>query len=210
MLSEPTRHTNPVPAQEQQIKPGRSRAFVGTVLLLFATVAVLAAGVWGVVSSLGAEAPAARIGEMVEVPGGQFSVDRFAPEHMAPMKMGGFAKQGMNMAMPQNMDMTPKGMERLTVDFTLIAGDGGDLAYSPEDFRIGGESMNETGPYRSRFGTGTVPVGSAFSGTMTFQVPKEADNLTLSFDDGRSVALNLEPGKGGASEEGGEDHGAEH
>lgn len=192
---------------DRRARVGRAR--VGVVLLFLAVAATLAAGVWGVASSLGAEAEPAGVGEPVAVSGGTFVVDRSAPEHMAPMKMGGFAKQGMNMAMPQKgMDMPPEGMERFTVDVTLAAGEDGALGFSEEDFTLQGEGMGEVAPHRSALGSGEVPAGSAVSGTMNFQVPEEAENLALSFDGGRAVALDA--GTGGGSSGGGSSHGGGH
>jgi len=58
-------------------------------------VAALVAAGWGVIYSLTAEAPPARVGESVEVPGGLVRVDSVASEHMASMQMGKFAQAGM-------------------------------------------------------------------------------------------------------------------
>ena len=130
---------------------------------------------------------------------------RFRNPNGIYMKMGNFAKQGMNMAMPQNMDMPPEGMERFTVDVTLAAGEGGNLAYSEKDFRFGGEGMAEVGPHRSTLGSGSVPAGGVVSGTINVQVPEDAENLTLSFDGGQPVALDA--GGGDAEGEAGGSHG---
>ncbi|QIN85354.1 hypothetical protein GBA63_21805 (plasmid) [Rubrobacter tropicus] len=189
--------------------PGRLREAAGSVLLLAAVVGALAAGGWGLLSHAGVqEAAPAAMGEAVSAGDGQLVVDRFAPEHMAPMKMGGFAKHGMNMAMPQNMDMAPEGMERYTVDVTLAAGEGGDLKFSEKDFRFGGEGMAEVGPHRSTLGSGSVPAGGVVSGTINVQVPEEAENLTLSFDGGQPVALDA--GGGDAEGEAGREDGGSH
>ena len=200
----PVRSTGDAPANQQG--GGKPRAPIANLFLFAALAAVLFAGGWGLMGSLAAEGPAAPLGEAVAVSGGTFSVDRVAPEHMAPMKMGGFAKQGMNMAMPKNMDMPPEGMERLTVDVTLAAGENADLRFSEEDFRLGGEGMGEVGPHRSALASGTVPAGAAVSGTMTFQVPKEATELVLGFGGGRPVALD--DGSGAADKRAGKDDGS--
>lgn len=173
----------------------RYRAFVGALILAAAVVAALAAGGWGLVSSLTGEAPPARIGEAAMVPGGAFIVEKVTPEHMAPMKMGKFSQQGMNMAMP-NMDMVPDGYTRFAVNVTLEAR-GGELAYAPEDFRLSGKGFKTDGPIRSQLGEGAVPDGSAVSGNLVFQAPEKAKGLTLEFDGGRAVALDLPAGESG-------------
>lgn len=190
----------------------RRRARVANVLLLAAVVAALAAGLWGLISSLGAEAPPARVGEAVEVSGGIVVVDRVTPEHMAPMQTKKFAAGGMNMS-SMGMAMAPEGYERFAVFVTLAADEDGELNYSPEDFRVSGEEMKEDGPVRSELEAGTIPAGSAVSGNLVFQAPEEASKLRLSFDDGRSIALDLEPAagdsgpsNGGQPESGGHDH----
>lgn len=165
------------------------RAFIGGLILALAVFAALAAGGWGLVSSLTGEEPPARIGEAAAVPGGALLVEKVTPEHMASMKTGKFGQQGMNMAMP-NMDMAPDGYARFSVDVTLEAR-GGELAYAPGDFRLSGEGFKTDGPVRSQLGEGAVPDGSAVSGNLVFQAPEKAKGLTLEFDGGRPVALDL-------------------
>jgi Domain of unknown function (DUF4352) len=179
------------PAIPARVVPARRRARGANVLLLAAVVAALAAGVWGVISSLGTEAPPARVGEAVEVSGGSFVVDRVTPEHMAPMQSSKFSAGGMNMS-SMGMDMAPEGYERFAVVVTLAADEDGALSYSPEDFRVSGGGMKEDGPVRSELDASTIPAGSAVSGNLVFQAPEEASKLRLSLDGGRSVALDLE------------------
>lgn len=185
----------------------RRRRRVGGLLLALAVVAAVVAGGWGVVSSL-AGAPPARIGEAAEVPGGILRVDRVTPEHMAPMQMKNFAKKGMSMS-GMVPDMTPKGQRRFNVDVTLAAEKGG-LGYSEDQFRLTGEGVKETGPLRSKLGSGQIPAGSAISNTLVFQVPEKADNLVLSFDGGRRIALDLPASKGGNSHGGSQNGGKGH
>ena len=200
------------PAIPARVVADKRRGRGANVLLLAAVVAALAAGVWGVISSVGTEAPPARVGEAVSVSGGTFVVDRVTPEHMAPMQSNKFSAGGMNMS-SMGMDMAPEGYERFAVFVTLAADENGDLVYSPEDFRVSGEGMREDGPVRSEFEAGTIPAGSAVSGNLVFQAPEEASKLRLSLDEGRSVALDLEPSAegsgqshGGQPEGGGHDH----
>ena len=192
------------------VAKGRGRRpLLAGVLLAVAVVAVLAAGGWGLFSALGAGQPPARMGEAVEASGGLVRVDDVTPEHMTPMQPEKFAQSGMNMS-SMGMDMAPKGQRRFAVGVTLSGGEGANLRYSPEDFRITGEGLEEeTGPIRHRLAAGTLGKGSAISGTLVFEVPEEAEGLELSFDGGRPVSLDLPPveegeghGHGGGKPEG--------
>lgn len=174
----------------------RYRALIGGLILALAVLAAIVAGGWGLVSSLTGEEPPARLGEAATVPGGALLVEKVTPEHMASMKMGKFGQQGMNMAMP-NMDMAPDGYTRFSVNVTLEAR-GGELDYTPEDFRLSGEGLKTDGPVRSQLGEGVVPEGSAVSGNLVFEAPEKAKGLTLEFDGGRHVALDLPAQEGGS------------
>jgi hypothetical protein len=160
-----------------------------------------------VIYSLTTEAPPARVGEAVGVPGGQLLVEKVTPEHMASMQMGKFAQAGMSGMSSMGMDMAPEGQRRFAVDVTLAA-ERGDLSYSPDDFRISGEGMNkEAGPIRSQLDGETIPAGGAISGNLVFQAPEDAKGLMLSFGDGgRKVALDLKP----ATQGDGHSHGGHH
>ena len=173
----------------------RYRAFAGVVVLALGVLGALVAGGWGVVASLSDEAPPARIGEDVEIPGGILRVEKVTPEHMAPMQSSKFSGAGMSMS-STGMDMAPEGYERFIVEVTLV-GRGGELAYSPEDFRLSGPDVKDHGPVRSQLPAGAGPDGSAVTGNLIFQAPEDAKGLMLRFDDGRSVALNLPAGEGG-------------
>ena len=188
----------------------KRRARVANVLLLAAVGAALAAGLWGLFSSLGTQAPPARIGEAVEISGGFLVADRVTPETMAPMQSNKFSAGGMNMS-SMGMDMAPEGYERFAVVVTLAADEDGELSYSPEDFRVSGEGLKEDGPVRSELEAGTIPAGSAVSGNLVFQAPEEASKLRLSFDGGRPVALDLGPvAEGSGHSHGGQPEGDGH
>lgn len=190
---------------------GRYRAAVGYATLLFGVVGALGAGGWGVVSSLGAEPPAAQVGSWVQAPGGLMRVDRVAPESMAAMQMDKFAEQGMSMGAPTGMDMAPDGQRRFAVDVTLAAGEDGELAYSPDEFRLTGAGTEGSAPLRDTLLEGTVPAGGRVSGTLVFQAPEGAEDLKLSLGDGGNpVALPLEPTSGENGGEGGKGGGHEH
>lgn len=190
-------------------KARRYRKLFGGLLLALAVSATLLVGGWGVISSLAAGAPPARIGEAAEVPGGILRVEEVTPENMAPMQMGKFANKGMSMS-GNIPDMTPDGQRRFNVDVTLASAESGLLSYSMDDFRLTGEGMKETGPLRSKIGSGKLPAGSAVSNTLVFQVPEKAKDFTLSFDGGRRIALDLPAGKGGGSHGGARNGGNGH
>lgn len=186
----------------------RYRALTGGIFLAVAVLAALVIGGWSLVSSLTVGAPAARIGESVGASGGLVRVDSVTPERMAAMQMQNFAKSGMNMAGPTNMDMAPEGQRRFTVEFTLAA-ESGSIAYSPEDFQISGEDVKASGPIRTQLGAGTLAEGQAVSGNLVFQAPEKAKDLMLNFDGGRRIALDLPAAEKGGSDGGkaGEGHG---
>jgi hypothetical protein len=197
-------------------RPARLATLAKFVFALTVLAALVATG-WGVIYSLlNTEAPPARVGETVEVPAGLLRVDSVAPEHMASMQMGKFAKAGMGGMSSMGMDMAPEGQRRFVVDLTLGAKDG-DLSYSPEDFSISGEGVKHSAPIRDQLDSGTLPAGSAISGRLVFQVPEETTKLMLGFgDDGQEVALNLNESEahshGGAAtqSQAGEDHSHHH
>jgi hypothetical protein len=186
-----------------QIQYGRvsgNRTMIGGVLLTVALAAVLVAGGWGLISSLYAEAPPARVGETVEVSGGLMRVDGVTQERMAPMQSSKFSAGGMNMS-SMGVDMAPEGQRRFAVSVTLAAGEDADFAYSAEDFRVSGPGLEASGPIRHQLPSGTVPTGRSVSGNLVYQVPNDAHGLKLSFDGGRPVALDLPP-----AEDGGQHH----
>lgn len=205
------------PAIPARAGTGKRRRRLANVVLFAAVGAVLAAGGWGLLSSLGVQGPPARVGEAVEVPGGVLVVDKVTPEHMAPMQSNKFSAGGMSMS-SMGMDMAPEGYERFAVDVTLTAGEDGEMGYSAEDFRVSGEGMKEVGPIRSELESGTLPAGSAVAGNIVFQAPEEASKLILSLDEGQRVALDLGPSQetsghahGGQPEGGGDpDEGHDH
>ncbi|QIN78433.1 hypothetical protein GBA65_07735 [Rubrobacter marinus] len=81
------------------------------------------------------------------------------------------------------------------------------LSPSPEDFRVSGESVEETGPIRHRLDAKEVPPGSAATGTLVFQVSEGKEDLRLSFGGARPVALEEAPAGRGAEKPAGDGHG---
>lgn len=203
-LQASTRNIESLADHDASAEPGgtlRVRSAIGGILVVLAITAVVIGGGWSMISAAvaGAAAPA-RAGEPVEVPGGLFQVDRVIPESMAPMQMENYSKSGMFMS-GMVMDMTPEGKKRFVLEISL-SGRNGDLRYAERDFRVNGEGMKETRPLRGQLGSGMMSSGEATSGILTFQVPKEAENLVLSFRDSRPVILDL-----GSSENPNKSHG---
>ncbi len=195
----------PLASYKSYAPTGARRIKPAGFLLAVLTLAVLAAGGWGVISSLNTEASPARVGEAVGISGGLLRVEQVTSEHMAPMQSKKFAASGMGMS-SMGMDMAPEGSRRFAVDVTLAA-ERGNLSYSPKDFRLTAAGMKkEATPIRHQLGSGTIPVGSAVSGSLVFQVPEDVRALRLSFGDGggQSVALDLEES---ATEGNGHSHG---
>lgn len=186
-------------APQASARTGEHHGRITGLLLALVTMAVLAAGGWGVISSLNAERLPAGVGDAVGVPGGMLLVDKVTPERMASMQMGKFAQAGMSGMSSMGMDMVPEGQRRFVVDVTLAA-ESADLSYSPDDFRVSGKGLKESGPIRHQLDAGTLPAGGAISGSLVFQAPVEAKELTLSFGDKeQKIALNLDPAEEGDS-----------
>src|SRR3712207_7379842 len=94
------------------------------------------------------------------------------------------------------MDVAPEGQRRFAVDVTLAASEGSDLSHSPrDDFRISGKGIEDSAPIRYQLEGGTLPAGSAISGSLVFQAPEEVRSVMLSFGDdgGQKIALDLKP-----------------
>lgn len=175
-------------------------------MLFVATLAAIAVGGWGLLTSLSSPASPVAIGDTVEVPGGLLRVDGVTPEHMDPMQPGKFGASGMSMQSP-GMDMAPEGFRHFTVDLSLAAPENDSFSYSAKDFTVSGEGMEEAGPIRHQLEAGTLAPATAVSGALVFQAPEKAKNLTLSFGDSRQpVALDLKPGEGGHGHGGGKEN----
>jgi hypothetical protein len=153
-----------------------------------------------------AAAEPAQLGEMVELPGGLLRVDQVTPETMAPMHAGNFGKSGMNMS-GMGVDMTPEGYRRFTVEFTVAAEARGGLQFAPEQFHVTGSGMEVATPLRSQLGDQFAPQGSAFTGSLVFQVPDKASNLVLSLDDSsQPISLDLPTADDHHDHDDGHDH----
>ncbi|MBI3241379.1 MAG: hypothetical protein HYZ49_03705 [Chloroflexi bacterium] len=160
--------------------------------LALAVVAVLAAGVWGLFSPrLASDSGAATsIGEFARVPGGLVRVDGVTPEHMADMNMQGFAATGMSMS-AMGMDTAPEGYRRFSLDVTLVGQGKDGLRFSPAQFRVAGEGIEDAFPIRAELGDGWVPSGNVLNGSLLYQVPESASRLQLVVESGARPALIL-------------------
>lgn len=175
--------------------PSSRRPLIFGALLFVATLAVLAVGGWGLLASLGSQAPPALVGDTVEVTGGSLRVEEVTPESMAPMQTKKYQRSGMSMS-ANVPDMTPEGYKRFNVDVSLAA-ETADINFSAKDFRLTGEGIDQVTPLRHELNTSILPEGSAIQGIVVFQVPEDAKNLMLTFDGSRQpVALDVPGGKG--------------
>lgn len=192
-------------------KKTRRSVFAGAFLFVL-TLAALAAGGWGLLASVGAQAPPVGVGDTVEVSGGSLRVDEVTPESMAPMQTKKYQRSGMSMS--SNVpDMTPEGYKRFNVDLTLAAETAG-INYLAKDFLLTGEGIDQVKPLRNELDPGLLPRGSAIQGILVFQVPEDAKNLMLTFGDSRQpIALDVPGGKGHSNHSsggGGGDDGHDH
>jgi hypothetical protein len=121
----------------------------------------------------------ARVGQYVQVSGGQMRVDAVLPETLAPMNHQKFANLGMTMA-AMVPDSTPEGMRTFAVLVTVI-GEHPGFEFELDHFTVSGKGMQQVTALRSDIGAALVPAGSVMQGTVVFRVPIEATNLTLQY-----------------------------
>ena len=153
--------------------------------------AMLLAGLWGVSANRsGDEQAGTAPAGWVDVPGGWLTVREVSDRAINHKAMP-------NMQTMPDPDPVADGYVRLTVDLSLAARDG-TLRWKPADFAIEGKGVGVVRPHRAQLGDGVIPDGAQVAGGLTFDVPKEARNLTLSFRDGGSVPLQLPGGHSGA------------
>jgi hypothetical protein len=188
-----SRTTRPVPPSGRAAAPRPARAAFRTWVLLGGLVAlVVAAGLWGLSGSRGGEAPVG-LGDEVRFAGGAFVAESVAEIDLShPM-----AGPGMQMPMGAGVPEIAEGVRRVEVDVTVIADTSGDLRFETEQFRIRGAGMAPAGPVTPEQGGAFVPAGGSLTRTLTFEVPEELTELTLTRVDGeRGVTLPLVPATG--------------
>lgn len=155
---------------------------VATVIAVAA--AMLLAGLWGLQADRSDDdhagtAPAG----WVDVPGGWLTVREVSNRAVNHKGMPGMQ------TMP-DPDPVPEGYVRLTVDLSLAARDQ-TLRWKPADFTVEGEGIGVFRPHRAQLGDGVIPAGTQVAGGLTFDVPRKARSLRLSFRDGGGVRLHL-------------------
>jgi hypothetical protein len=197
--------TRPAPSGTEPTPRGRAatagpaRAGFRTWLLLGGLVTlVVAAGLWGLSASRGGDAPVG-LGEEVRFAGGVFVAQSLAEIDLShPM-----AGPGMQMPMGAGVPEIAEGVRRIEVDVTVIADTSGDLRFESEEFRIQGPGMSPAAPVVPEQGGSFVPAGGVLTRTLTFEVPEELTELTLTRADGeRGIMLLLDP-----ATDDGHDHG---
>ncbi|HEU4793009.1 MAG TPA: hypothetical protein VFS96_05060, partial [Nitrolancea sp.] len=147
------------------------------------------------------------VGEAIQIPDGLLRVEEIKPEVMSHTMT--------KMSTTMGLDMAPEGYRRFTVSVTLIGQAKSGLHYAADQFRISGEGVDKPTAIRYGLGNGVVPVGSATSGTLLFQVPNTTPHVLLTYGGGnQAIALDLpesgsshdSPPQGGA----GSDHHGGH
>ena len=98
----------------------------------------------------------------------------------------------------------PEGLQRFSVTVTLAADDGAALTCTRRDFTVSRPGVQPVVPVSGQIKGATLQAGTAVSGGLTFDVPKESSQLTLQFRGGQTVALPALPaaktGQHGAEE----------
>jgi len=146
--------------------------------------AMLLAGLWGLSADRsGDEQAGTAPAGWVDVPGGWLTVREVSDRAVDHKAMPGMQ------TMP-DPDPVPKGYVRLTVDLSLAARDE-TLRWKPADFAVEGKGVGVVRPHRAQLGDGVVPADTQVAGGLTFDVPKNAHNLTLQFRDGTLIPLAL-------------------
>ena len=146
--------------------------------------AMLLAGLWGLSADRSGEEQAGTApAGWVDVPGGRLTVREVSNRAVDHKAMP-------NMQTMPDPDPVPKGYVRLTVDLSLAARDE-TLRWKPADFTVEGKGVGVVRPHRAQLGDGVIPEDTQVSGGLTFDIPKGARALRLSFRDGGSVPLAL-------------------
>lgn len=132
----------------------------------------------------------AAAGDTVAVPGGTISVTAVIPETIGPMNHSGYAQLGMSM---QTMvpDSTPEGQRTFTVLVSLVGAAAGGLDAAAERFTVSGAGLAAEAPLRAELGDALVPPGSGMTGVLVFRVPAELEAVTLRYDGGHPITLQL-------------------
>jgi hypothetical protein len=143
----------------------------GTVVLAIAVLAVVAVGLWGVVTTrfLG-HAGHPQVGDVVEFDGGSLRVDAVLDVDLSAPMSG----PGMNMGPSSGVPDIPDGTRWVTVDLTMAAPSDGALRIDPDLFLVAAEDGVAAGPVALDDGGSLVPAGARMSRGFTYQVPEDS------------------------------------
>ena len=148
--------------------------------------AVLATGLWSLSAVPGAVSPAGP-GELGLV-GGVVRVDAVVSAARPQQAMPG---------MGADNDPVAEDERRVSVDVTLRADEDSTLEYVAQRFRLTPDGGAAQAPHKLMLAGEELPPGTALSGTLIFDVPKDARSATLAYDESSTdVTLPAETGGG--------------
>ena len=137
--------------------------------------AVLAAALWSLTAVSGAVSPAGPgelglVGGVVHVDG---VVSAARPQHAMP-------------GMGTDDDPVAEDERRISVDVTLRADEDDTLEFAAERFRLSAAGGPAAAPHKLVLPEEALPPGTSLSGTLIFDVPKDATSATLAYGDSRT------------------------
>ena len=137
--------------------------------------AVLAAALWSMTAVSGAVSPAGPgelglVGGVVHVDG---VVSAARPQHAMP-------------GMGTDDDPVAEDERRISVDVTLRADEDDTLEFAAERFRLSAAGGPAAAPHKLVLPEEALPPGTSLSGTLIFDVPKDATSATLAYGDSRT------------------------
>ena len=160
-------------------------------LVSLVTVGVLAGGVWGLTAPRDAgHAHGSAAVATVGLPDGTLRVDGLVDKQVGHVMPG--------MSMP---DDVPVGMRRFAVDVSLGATEDEVLRYDQRDFTVSAPGVEPVVPVAGQIDSGALQPGAAISGSLSFDVPKDATVLTLQFRDSEQIVLPALPAVAGEHDE---------
>jgi hypothetical protein len=160
----------------------RRRSVLVPLAALVGVVAVVAVAVWSLVWAVGKD-PDLGPGR-VALEEGQVKVDRVTSAARPGMAMPG---------MGTDDDPVSEGMRRVSVDVTLQATEDDPLRFRVERFSLQAPGEEPVAPHRSVLPESVLPPGTQLSGTLVFEVPKDATTAVLRYDGGDGTDVGLPP-----------------
>ena len=157
------------------------------VLLSLVTLGVVAGGTWGLLAPRGAEdgdhpGHGATAVRTLDLDDGTLRIEGLVDKQVGHVMAG--------MAVAEDV---PVGMRRFGVNVSLGATEDRSLVYSRRDFTVSGDGVLPVVPVEGQIGDGVLTPGRALSGSLSFDVPKEATSLSLQFRDEAPVRLPALP-----------------